>query len=209
MGYLVFNEDLKTVAHNYLSSAMYGYHSKNNKNINNFLIPIHRKIIGSTGDKLSFDRKYFDSMYTITPQLKKKLLSWVSNIKGARAFTNDERKMFIDKDTSNVSKISKGGIYRDELTNQNNLASNKTRLATRSLGDGHFTTCTAVYYLPSGKGSYIIYFTFDGDSIEDAKVLCNKDNSESAYNNTGLSDKNFFVKEIPQWKSVRPEEYKK
>ena len=147
-------------------------------------------------------------MYQITPQLKKKLLSWVSNIKGARAFTNDERKMFIDKDTSTISKISKGGLYRDKLTNQNNLASNKTRLATRSLGDGHFTTCTAVYYLPSSKGSYIIYFTFDGDSIEDAKVLCNKDNSESAYN-TSLSDKNFFVKEISQWKSVRPEEYKK
>ena len=148
-------------------------------------------------------------MYTITPQLKKKLLSWVSNIKDARAFTDDERKMFIDKDTSTTTKISKGGIYRDKLTNQNNLASNKTRLATRSLGDGHFTTCTAVYYLPSGKGSYIIFFTFDGDSIEDAKVLCNKDNSESAYNNTDLSDTNFFVKEISQWKSVRPEEYKK
>ena len=208
MGYLVFNEDLKTVGHNYLSSYMYGYHSKNYKNINNFLIPLYRKFAGGTADKLSFDRKYFDSMYQITPQLKKKLLSWVSNIKGARAFTNDERKMFIDKDTSTISKISKGGLYRDELTNQNNLASNKTRLATRSLGDGHFTTCTAVYYLPSGKGSYIIYFTFDGDSIEDAKVLCNKDNSESAYN-TSLSDKNFFVKEISQWKSVRPEEYKK
>lgn len=208
MGYLVFNEDLKTVGHNYLSSYLYGYHSKNNKNINNFLIPLYRKFTGDTADKLSFDRKYFNSMYTITPQLKKKLLSWVSNIKGARAFTNDERKMFIDKDTSTTTKISKGGIYRDELTNQNNLASNKTRLATRSLGDGHFTTCTAVYYLPSGKGSYIIFFTFDGDSIEDAKVLCNKDNSESAYN-TSLSDKNFFVKEISQWKSVRPEEYKK
>ena len=208
MGYLVFNEDLKTFGHNYLSSYLYGYHSKNNKNINNFLIPLYRKFAGGTADKLSFDRKYFDSMYVITPQLKKKLLSWISNIKGARAFTNDERKMFIDKDTSTTTKISKGGIYRDELTNQNNLASNKTRLATRSLGDGHFTTCTAVYYLPSGKGSYIIFFTFDGDSIEDAKVLCNKDNSESAYN-TSLSDKNFFVKEISQWKSVRPEEYKK
>ena len=208
MGYLVFNEDLKTFGHNYLSSYMYGYHSKNNKNINNFLIPLYRKFAGGTADKLSFDRKYFDSMYVITPQLKKKLLSWVSNIKGARAFTNDERKMFIDKDTSNVSKISKGGIYRDELTNQNNLASNKTRLATRSLGDGHFTTCTAVYYLPSGKGSYIIYFTFDGDSIEDAKVLCNKDNSESAYSGN-VSDDNFFVKEITQWKSVKPEEYRK
>ena len=208
MGYLVFNEDLKTFGHTYLSSYMYGYHSKNYKNINNFLIPLYRKFAGGTADKLSFDRKYFDSMYAITPQLKKKLLSWVSNIKGARAFTNDERKMFIDKDTSTTTKISKGGIYRDKLTNQNNLASNKTRLATRSLGDGHFTTCTAVYYLPSGKGSYIIYFTFDGDSIEDAKVLCNKDNSESAYN-TSLSDKNFFVKEISQLKSVRPEEYKK
>ena len=208
MGYLVFNEDLKTFGHNYLSSYMYGYHSKNNKNINNFLIPLYRKFAGGTADKLSFDRKYFDSMYVITPQLKKKLLSWVSNIKGARAFTNDERKMFIDKDTSTTTKISKGGIYRDELTNQNNLASNKTRLATRSLGDGHFTTCTAVYYLPSGKGSYIIFFTFDGDSIEDAKVLCNKDNSESAYNGNPF-DKNFFVKEISQWKSVKPEEYKK
>ena len=209
MGYLVFNEDLKTFGHNYLSSYMYGYHSKNNKNINNLLIPLYIKFAGGTADKLSFDRKYFDSMYIITPQLKKKLLSWVSNIKGARAFTNDERKMFIDKDTSTISKISKGGLYRDELTNQNNLAANKTRLATRSLGDGHFTTCTAVYYLPSGKGSYIIFFTFDGDSIEDAKVLWKKDNSESAYNNTDLSDTNFFVKEISQWKSVRPEEYKK
>ena len=209
MGYLVFNEDLKTFGHNYLSSYMYGYHSKNNKNINNFLIPLYRKFAGGTADKLSFDRKYFDSMYVITPQLKKKLLSWVSNIKGARAFTDNERKMFIDKDTSTISKISKGGLYRDKLTNQNNLAATKTRLATRSLGDGHFTTCTAVYYLPSGKGSYIIFFTFDGDSIEDAKVLCNKDNRESAYNNTDLSDTNFFVKEISQWKSVRPEEYKK
>ena len=209
MGYLIFNEDLKTFGHNYLSSYMYGYHSKNNKNINNFLIPLYRKFAGGTADKLSFDSKYFDSMYQITPQLKKKLLSWVSKIEDARAFTDDERKMFIDKDTSTTTKISKGGIYRDKLTNQNNLAANKTRLATRSLGDGHFTTCTAVYYLPSGKGSYIIFFTFDGDSIEDAKVLCNKDNSESAYNNTDLSDTNFFVKEISQWKSVRPEEYKK
>ena len=209
MSYLVFNEDLKTFGHNYLSSYMYGYHSKNNKNINNFLIPLYRKFAGGTADKLSFDRKYFDSMYQITPQLKKKLLSWVSNIKDARAFTDDERKMFIDKDTSTTTKISKGGIYRDKLTNKNNLASNKTRLATRSLGDRRFTTCTSVYYLPAGKGSYIIFFTFDGDSIEDAKVLCNKDNSESAYNNTGLSDKNFFVKEISQWKSVSPEEYKK
>ena len=207
MGYLVFNEDLKTFGHNYLSSSLYGYH--HSKIINNFIIPLYRKFMGGTADKLSFDCKYFDSMYVITPQLKKKLLSWVSNIKGARAFTNDERKMVIDKDTSTISKISKGGLYRDKLTNQNNLAANKTRLATRSLGDGHFTTCTAVYYLSSGKGSYIIFFTFDGDSIEDAKVLCNKDNSESAYNNTGLSDKNFFVKEISQWKSVRPEEYKK
>ena len=195
MGYLVFNEDLKTFGHNYLSSYMYGYHSKNNKNINNFLIPLYRISAGGTADKLSFDRKYFDSMYVITPQLKKKLLSWVSNIKGARAFTNDERKMFIDKDTSTTTKISKGGLYRDKLTNQNNLAANKTRLATRSLGDGHFTTCTAVYYLPSGKGSYIIFFTFDGDSIEDAKVLCNKDNRESAYNGNAF-DKYFFVKEI-------------
>ena len=31
MGYLVFNEDLKTFGHNYLSSYLYGYHSKNNK----------------------------------------------------------------------------------------------------------------------------------------------------------------------------------
>ena len=208
MGYLIFNEDLKTFGHNYLSSYMYGYHSKNNKNINNFLIPLYRKFAGGTADKLSFDRKYFDSMYVITPQLKKKLLSWVSNIKDARAIIDDERKMFIDKDTSTTTKISKGGIYRDKLTNQNNLAANKTRLATRSLGDGHFTTCTAVYYLPSGKGSYIIFFTFDGDSIEDAKVLCNKDNSDSAYNGNPF-DKNFFVKEISQWKSVRPEEYKK
>ena len=208
MGYLVFNEDLKTAFHNNLSSSLYGHHYKNVKNINTFLAPLYRKFMGGTADKLSFDRKYFDSMYVISPQLKKKLLSWVSNIKDARAFTDDERKMFIDKDTSTISKISKGGIYRDELTNKNNLAANKTRLATRSLGDGHFTTCTAVYYLPSGKGSYIIYFTFDGDSIEDAKVLCNKDNSESAYSGD-VSDKNFYVKEITQWKSVRPEEYKK
>ena len=203
MGYLVFNEDLKTVGHNYLSSYMYGYHSKNYKNINNFLIPLYRKFAGGTADKLSFDRKYFDSMYIITPQLKKKLLSWVSKIEDARAFTDDERTMFIDKDNSTISKINKGGIYRDELTNQNNLASNKTRLATRSLGDGHFTTCTAVYYLPSGKGSYIIYFTFDGDSIEDAKVLCCDVSKDKDYDNK------YYVKEIPQWKSVRPEEYRK
>ena len=69
--------------------------------------------MGDTADKLSFDRKYFDSMYQITPQLKKKLLSWVSKIKDARAFTDDERKMFIDKDTSTISKISKGVLYRD------------------------------------------------------------------------------------------------
>ena len=206
MGYLVFNEDLKTFGHNYLSSSLYGYH--HSKTINNFIIPLYRKFMGGTADKLSFDRKYFDSMYQITPQLKKKLLSWVSKIEDARAFTDDERTMFIDKDTSTISKINKGGIYRDELTNKNNLASNKTRLATRSLGNGRFTTCTSVYYLPSGKGSYIIFFTFDGDSIEDAKVLCNKDNSESAYNGNAF-DKNFFVKEISQWKSVSPEEYKK
>ncbi len=171
--------------------------------------------IESADGKNEFHRSWSNNMETLNNDLK------VTKCERTHKFSYDADTDYIINiypviDESKIKKLEEKILsndelmeYRDKLTNQNNLASNKTRLATRSLGDGHFTTCTAVYYLPSGKGSYIIFFTFDGDSIEDAKVLCNKDNSESAYNNTGLSDKNFFVKEISQWKSVRPEEYKK
>ena len=44
---------------------------------------------------------------------------------------------------------------------------------------------------------YAVYFTFDGKSIEDVKVL------------TGDPEGDFSMKELPQWNSVNPEEYKK
>lgn len=206
MAYLTFNEDLKTAAHNYIGAMVHGYHALNHKKIDglNYLNPykLVPSVIGKLvhSNKLEHDKAYFNSMYSISPNLKSKLLKWVSGIKGARPFTIEQSKDGADSPNFAKRTVSKGlfTFHKDE----DQLAANKTRLATRSLGNGALTTCTSVYYLPAGKGRYIIYFTFDGDSIEDAKVLCcdsSKDNPNP----------NYYVKEIPQWKSVRPEEYKK
>lgn len=231
MGYLTFNEDLKTAAHNIISTQLYGSHALNAKNyigvtgclwgvnpiwtLTSITTSLIGKFLGNRNgraSKLTHDRRYFNSMYHITPALQKKLLSWVSKIKDARPFTvkqasmdiaEDDKKLFSFKRTQKRGVLNLGADDNGDV-----LASHKTRMATRNFGSGMFTTCTSVYYLPAGKGKYIIYFTFDGDSIEDAKVLCCRNTDPKAFKD-GLDDSNFYVAEIPQWKSVKPEEYKK
>ena len=176
MGLYKLNEDLKTFAHNAIGSAVHGQHALNLKKIEVLgaadPFKLSTMVIGKLihSNKLEHDKAYFDSMYSISPKLKAKLLKWVSGIKGARPFTIEQ-----SKDGSDSSKFTKRVVSKGLFTfhkDEDQLAANKTRLATRSIGNGALTTCTSVYYLPANKGRYIIYFTFDGDSIEDAKVLC-------------------------------------
>ena len=207
MGLYKLNEDLKTFAHNAIGSAVHGQHALNLKKIEVLgaadPFKLSTMVIGKLihSNKLEHDKAYFDSMYSISPKLKAKLLKWVSGIKGARPFTIEQSKDGSDSPKFTKRVVSKGlfTFHKDE----DQLAANKTRLATRSIGNGALTTCTSVYYLPANKGRYVIYFTFDGDSIEDAKVLCCDVSKDKDYDNK------YYVKEIPQWKSVRPEEYRK
>ena len=176
MSYLVINEDLKTVGHNLWTR----FASKTNNKLSSIRQMSDSNPLSSSTNIYKRDNAYFDSMYKIPNSLKVKLISWCRS-NGGSIVTKDQ-----------INKINKS---RDTKSGFHGKTVNK---ASRNLGSGMMTTSTVLKFLSLGNDQfYAVYFTFDGKSIEDVKVL------------TGDPEGDFSMKELPQWNSVNPEEYKK
>lgn len=206
MSYLIFNEDAKTVAHNTISTLFTGNHMMNAKDwdlplavMNPIGLPaaILKNLFRA---KDNFDEAYFDSMYHISPTLKKKLQVWCSRIKGS-SFTGDAMKR---RHMANFTDVAGPNKWNTRDGVSVNLASQHTRMATRNIGKGAMTTATCFKIIPalSGKGHHIIYFTFDGNSIQDAKTLSFKGGDPHI-------PTSYRVVELTGFNSISPNEYKK
>lgn len=135
------------------------------------------------------DKKYFDSMYIIRENVANKLKQWVKETKDAYIIKSDK--------DGNINK------HAYDFSKNNKTASNNMHLATRSIGKGFLTTATCFYKLPVEGGHAILYFTFDGKSIEDCKLLCLKQGADPK------KDSSYYVKKLTGWKQIPVEEYKK
>lgn len=155
-------------------------------------LPITLGLILKIGNFIdNIDDAYFNHHYKITEPLSKKIIKWCSQIKTA---------VPVKLERLNNKKWYQFG--KDAFARRN------TKKATPGIGNGVLTTSTAYkkLYIDNRypeKGCYIVYFTFDEDSIINAKVLCIKPNSDPT------EDNSYYVTDIPQWNSVNPAEYKK
>lgn len=196
MSYLVINEDFKTAVYNVLtrSTGLFNPHMKNFKNFSPLnpnpasivLGAITSNLFGSTD---IIDNMYFDHHYSISEKLKNKLRSWCAKVGGAVVSVEQMRH--------------KNGL---QLNDKDALARQNTRKATRGFGNGMITTATAYKKIPVGNkgGCYVIYLTFDAESIRDVKVLKLKSKGLDPFD-----EKSYTVVNLPQWNSVNPAEYKK
>lgn len=145
------------------------------------------------------DKKYFDSMYFIKPELEDKLRDWIEDeYEDAYIVSktnNEENSLF-----NIINKITTS----NKLGVSNSIASKFMHMATRKAGSGSTTTSTCFYYLPTnrGDGYYILYFTFDGKSIKECQILCFKGYDEK-------DEKSFYIRELEEWEDVDKKEYKK
>lgn len=216
MAYLVITEDLKTVLHNIWTRPIFGtdggygptsgakahtdYIRSSSSGYAHYLLGAIPLFLSTVFNFCSngtdyIDNKYFDSMYKIHPSLSKKLAQWCDDL-GIEPLT-----------ISNINgKFSINGIYIQVDNHKDSTPNRHKPKAHRGLFQkGTFTTCTAYKRIPSKeKGKYyIVYFTFDGEDIKDAKVLFLKDGM-----NPNRID-SFGVRTIRKFKSVKSEEYKK
>ena len=152
-------------------------------------------------------RKYFDELFTISPKLKAKLVSWVKQIPGVLSLPKGEMSQLLSATNSeqrtSINTTSDGYTYgrtydhheRNELTLQRKARINNGR---NSLS---YSTCS--YILEDGGKAYLLFFTFDSDGIETCQVL-----TQNKYSRGGLGSGMDFAK-VPQWGGVRKDEYMK
>lgn len=156
---------------------------------------------------LAAKRKYFDELFTISPKLQSKLVSWIKQIPGVVALPpgdmnqmlkaqNVEQRSYV---TTNQHLGTIGTSYdyreRNELSLQRKARSTNTR--------NRFSYATCSYVLNDGGKAYLLFFTFDSDGIDSCQVLCS-----NKYASGGMAA-NFTFEKVPQWNSVSKNEYMK
>ena len=153
---------------------------------------------------LKSKRKYFDELFTLSPALKNKLVSWCKQVPDAVCMSpsalnkhlsasNTQHQTYYDP---NYGGRSVDMVMRTELAMQQ-----KARVTN---GRNSLTYATCSYILDAGKNqAYLLFFTFDSDGIDVCQVL-----TKNEYATGGRVSGFDFVK-LPQWNSVPASEYKK
>jgi hypothetical protein len=184
---------MKTVAHNYWTTAVGGHHGLNTKSNLLPLQIVSGNILGSIASLVQFkdriDSDYFFSMYNMTDKLKKFLIQAI--LKSHRTAVLVGRHAKIKQNTSSAL------FY----TGDEGLASRYVRKATRDFGKGMVTTATCFVQLEYKPGqNFIVYITFDGKDIYDIKVLCKKrDADPEDYDSYYVEKINEFDKVPKNW----------
>lgn len=218
----VVNEGLKTAAHNiWTRTFIGGGHAKNTKHefgsaarvlrsgiiggisaaSGGIAVPLIMLGLSFAGDISAghggidkLDQKYFSSMFTLNKSMLKKLSNLCAKHK-ATAFTEDELYL----------KVPGANAYNAQMISP---ASRMARKATRSFGNGMFSTATCYKLIPfKNNRKFVVYLTFDEDKILDCKALVYKYNTSDTTHH--YEQKDFTVVDIPEIKQISPELYKK
>lgn len=224
MGYMIIDEDAKTIAHNTWTRPIFGTNSYNSasekyhssvgtvlltlgmmikfSNVYGFLVSLTSAAMTHITNQITngpdkIDEMYFDSMYKISGGLKSKIAKWCLNIKATQFKYSD-----LNQGAPKVNK--KSGIWVKPHDYQ--ASANKYKAAPLLFNKPKEAVNTATCYKKvegSKKGYfYLIYFTFDSKSIKNTKVL--------TY--VGKNPKfpgSYKVIDLPEFKSVKKKEYKR
>ena len=156
-------------------------------------------------------REHFEQYHTLTPALKAKLQTWIRQIPNALIMPKSELDQFLSatnhEQRTQTSYIPVGNTYVPYTNTYDYEERNEVsaqRRARSSNAYNSITNATCSYRLDMGGGKQtIMYITFDSDRIKVIQVPTFNKYSKGGMNN-GLS----LVK-IPQWSTVRREEYAK
>lgn len=160
---------------------------------------------------LNSKRKYFNELFTITPQLKKKMLTWCSQVPGAMCMNKTEiyqltNAMDTEKHTGyTYANYGHGMGYAHSYDYETSQTKELTlqRKARSSNGVNSVTNATCSYILDAGNNKgYLLYITFDSDEIKRVQVVCKNKYSKGG-NGEGLD-----IEEVRQFRTVNPNEYK-
>ena len=156
-------------------------------------------------------REHFNAHHTITPALKAKLQTWVRQIPGALIVSKGELDQFMNatntEQRQQTNYIPVGDTYIPVTSTYDYEERNEVsaqRRARASNAYNRFTNATCSYRLEMGGGKQaLLFFTFDDEKIKQCQVICS-----NQYSKGGMNSKISAVK-IPQWSTVRREEYAK
>jgi hypothetical protein len=157
-------------------------------------------------------RKYFNELFTISDQLKKKMVMWCSQVPGALALSKGElhqmmNAMDTEKHTSyntyNYGNGYSGSYAHDYETSQTKEVTLQRKARTNN-GVNSITNATCSYILDAGNNkAYLLYITFDSDEIKRVQVVCKNKYSK------GGSGEGLDIEELRQFRTVNPAEYRK
>lgn len=156
-------------------------------------------------------RQHFDEYHTITPALKAKLQTWVRQIPGALILPKGELDQFLNATNSeqrqSTTYVKAGNVMvpiTQTYTYEERNEVSAQRRARSSNAYNSITNATCSYRLDMGGGKQsLLFITFDSDSIKTVSVICSNKYSKGGMNNGITATK------IPQWSTVRREEYTK
>lgn len=156
-------------------------------------------------------RQHFDEYHTITPALKAKLQTWVRQIPGALILPKGELDQFLNATNSeqrqSTTYVKAGNVMVPITQTYNYEERNEVsaqRRARASNAYNSITNATCSYRLDMGGGKQsLLFITFDSDAIKSVIVICSNKYSKGGMN-SGIT-----ATKIPQWSTVRREEYAK
>lgn len=156
-------------------------------------------------------REHFNEYHTITPALKAKLQTWVRRIPGALILPKGELDRFLDatntEKRTSTAYVDAGGVMvpiSQEYDYEERNEVSAQRRARASNAYNSITNATCSYRLDMGGGKQsLLFITFDSDSIKQMQCICT-----NKYSKGGMNSGITAVK-IPEWKTVRREEYAK
>ena len=153
---------------------------------------------------LSAKRKYFDSMYEITPKLKNKLLSWINKIPDVVWIpTKDLERYLKTIDREREVYGDRHGTETYDTYNTRELSLQQQARVTNRRNS--ITFCTCVYPLDNKGKSCLLFFTFDSNLIATCQILVN-----NKYNNGNGKIGHCEIIRIPEFEdSVDKNEYTK
>lgn len=151
-------------------------------------------------------KTYFDSMYKIDGELKRKLIAWIKKIPGVFYLPEEEMHQFLHsmdqhQETSGYYNDGSGGMSTYTVTQTKILALQRKARTTNRMNS--ITNATCVYPLKVDNKQCVLFFTFDSNKIHTAQVL-----TQNKYSK-GMTTEGFDVVEIPEFDNVQKSEYTK
>lgn len=149
-------------------------------------------------------RAYFDSLYKIDGELKRKLTGWIKRIPNVFYLPEEKMKQFLntlDQHQEVHGYHDKNGGGTTTYTISQTKALILQQKARETNNKNSFTNATCIYPFKIDNKVCIVFFTFDNNEIYTAQIATTNQYAKS------MTSSGFDIVEIPEWDNVNVREY--